>query len=168
MEVSLELAAEMLLLGGVAASRDEALDRCRRAIADGSALERFRRVVEAQGGDGRVCDEPDTVLPRAECVEIVQAEQSGYVHELKAFAVGQASMLLGAGRRTAEDAIDPAAGIIIHHAVGDPVSAGNGLAELRFNPRHAAAVPEAVALFRSAVTIAPERPAPRPLILERC
>jgi pyrimidine-nucleoside phosphorylase len=167
MEVSLELAAEMLLLGGMAAHRDEALARCRRAIADGSALERFRRVVVAQGGDGRVCDEPEKILPRAECVEIVRAERSGYVHELKAFAVGQASMLLGAGRRTAEDTIDPAAGIIIHHAVGDPVSAGKGLAELRFNPRHAAAVPEAVALFRGAVTIGDGPPARRPLILQR-
>jgi pyrimidine-nucleoside phosphorylase/thymidine phosphorylase len=167
MEVSLELAAEMLLVGGVARHRDEALARCRRAIADGSALERFRRVVEAQGGDGRVCDEPEKVLPRAECVEIVRAERTGYVHELEAFAVGQASMLLGAGRRTAEDAVDPAAGIIIHRAVGDPVSAGNWLAELRFNPQHAAAVPEAVALFRGAITIAAEPPPRRPLVLER-
>jgi len=167
MEVSLELAAEMLLVGGVAGHRDEALARCRRAIADGSALERFRRVVEAQGGDGRVCDEPEKILPRAECVEIVRAERAGYVHALDAFAVGQASMLLGAGRRTAEDAVDPAAGIIIHRTVGEPVSAGDVLAELRFNPQHAAAVLEAVALFRGAITIAAEPPARRPLVLER-
>jgi len=167
MEVSLELAAEMLLLGGAAASRDEALDRCRRSIADGSALERFRRVVVAQGGDGRVCDEPDKVLPRAECVELVRAERAGFVHQLKAFAVGQASMLLGAGRRTAEDAVDPAAGIVLRRAVGDRVSPGDVLAELRFNPPHAAAVPEAGAMFRSAVTIGAEPPAPRPRILER-
>jgi pyrimidine-nucleoside phosphorylase/thymidine phosphorylase len=167
MEVSLELAAEMLLLGGVAKGRAEALARCRRAIADGSALERFRRVVIAQGGDGRVCDEPEQVLPRAECVEILRAEQSGHVQTLKAWSVGQASMLLGAGRRTAEDAVDPAAGIIIHRTVGDPVSAGDVLAELHFNPPHAAAVPEAVAMFKAAVVIGDESPARRPLILER-
>jgi pyrimidine-nucleoside phosphorylase len=167
MEVSLELAAEMLLLGGVAGHRDEALARCRRVIADGSALERFRRVVIAQGGDGRVCDEPEQVLPRAECVEIVRAEQSGFIHKLEAFAVGQASMLLGAGRRTAEDAVDPAAGIVLEHTVGDRVSAGDVLAELHFNPAYAAAVPEAAALFRGAVTIADGLPARRPLVLER-
>jgi len=167
MEVSLELAAEMLLVGGVAGHRDEALARCRSVIADGSALERFRRVVEAQGGDGRVCDEPEKILPRAECVEIVRAERAGYVHELQAFAVGQASMLLGAGRRTAEDAVDPAAGIVLQHAIGDRVAAGDVLAELRFNPQHAAAVPEAVALFRGGVGIG-AGPVARPtLILER-
>jgi pyrimidine-nucleoside phosphorylase/thymidine phosphorylase len=167
MEVSLELAAEMLLVGGVAASRDDALDRCHRSIADGSALERFRRVVVAQGGDGRVCDEPEKILPRAECVELVRAERSGYVHELKAWSVGQASMLLGAGRRTAEDSVDPAAGIMLQHAIGDRVTAGDVLAELHFNPAHAAAVPDAVALFRRAVGIGDEPVARRPLILER-
>ncbi|MFM7138560.1 MAG: thymidine phosphorylase [Planctomycetota bacterium] len=167
MEVSLELAAEMLLVGGAAAGRDEALARCRRAIADGSALERFRRVVEAQGGDGRVCVVPEKVLPRAACVETVKAERSGFMHELKAWSVGQASMLLGAGRRTAEDAVDPAAGIVLRHAVGDRVAAGEPLAELHFNPPHAAAVPEAVAMVRSAVVIGDEPRARRPLILER-
>jgi len=167
MEVSLELAAEMLLLGGVATSRDQALDRCRRAIADGSALERFRRVVVAQGGDGRVCDEPEKVLPRAACVELVRAERSGSVHALKAWAVGQASMILGAGRRTAEDAIDPAAGIILHRTVGDRVAAGDVLAELHFNPPFAAALPEALAMFRDAVDIGAEPMTRPPLILER-
>ena len=167
MEVSLELAAEMLLLGGVASGRDEALDRCRRAIADGTALERFRRVVEAQGGDGRVCDDPAGVLPRAERVELVRAERTGYVCGLKAWSVGQASMLLGAGRRTAEDTVDPAAGIVLHRTVGDLVTAGEPLAELHVNPRHAAALPEARAMFEAAVTIGPEPPAPRPLVLER-
>jgi pyrimidine-nucleoside phosphorylase/thymidine phosphorylase len=167
MEVSLELAAEMLLLGGVAKGRAEALARCRRAIADGSALERFRRVVVAQGGDGRVCDEPEKVLPRAEAVEIVRAEQTGYVHQLKAFAVGQASMLLGAGRKTAEDSVDPAAGIMLHRGVGDRVAAGDVLAELHFNPPYAAAVCEAGALVRGAVGIGGEPVARPSLILER-
>lgn len=167
MEVSLELAAEMLMLGAVACQRDEALERCRRAIGDGSARARFRRMVIAQGGDGRVCDEPEQVLPCAERVELVRAERSGYLQQLKAFAVGQASMLLGAGRATAEDAIDPAAGIILRKTVGDAVSAGDVLAELRFNAAFASAVPEATAMFRTAVEIGHEPPARQPLILER-
>lgn len=167
MEVSLELAAEMLVLGGMAESRGAALDRCRIAIADGSALERLRRVVEAQGGDGRVCDEPAMILPRAECVEIVRAARGGYVQRLRAFPVGQASMLLGAGRKTAEDSVDPAAGIILRRTVGDCVVAGEPLAELHFNPPHAAALPEARAMFCEAVTIGDKPPLPRPLIIER-
>jgi pyrimidine-nucleoside phosphorylase len=100
-------------------------------------------------------------------VEIVRAERSGYLHELKAWSVGQASMLLGAGRRTAEDAIDPAAGIVLQRAVGDRVAAGDVLAELHFNPALAAALPEAQALFRAAVRLGDDPPARRPLIVER-
>jgi pyrimidine-nucleoside phosphorylase len=81
--------------------------------------------------------------------------------------VGQASMLLGAGRATAEDAIDPAAGIILRKTVGDAVSAGDVLAELHFNPLYAPALVEATALFRTAVEIGDEPPARQPLILER-
>jgi pyrimidine-nucleoside phosphorylase len=167
MEVSLELAAEMLVLGGVAPSRAEALTRCRGSIVDGSALDRFRRVVSAQGGDPRVCDDPLGVLPRATRLETVRAERAGFIEAFKAWPVGQASMLLGAGRATAEDAIDPAAGIVLVKTVGDRVSAGEVIAELHFNPPHAAAVPAASDLVAGAVSIGPE-PVTRPsLILER-
>jgi pyrimidine-nucleoside phosphorylase/thymidine phosphorylase len=167
LELSLELAAEMLLLGGVAASRPAALDRCREAIADGSALERFRRVVAAQGGDPRVCDDPLGVLPRATRLETVRAETSGFISRLKAWSVGQASMLLGAGRATAEDAVDPAAGIVLRKTPGDSVSAGDVIAELHFNPPHAAAVPAAIDLVAGAITIGPEPVTCPSLILER-
>jgi pyrimidine-nucleoside phosphorylase len=167
MEVSLELAAEMLLLGGVAESRSAALGRCHDAIADGSALERFRRVVAAQGVDPRVCDDPVGVLPRAARLETVRAERSGFIGRLAAWPVGQASMLLGAGRATAEDAVDAAAGILLHKTVGDPVSAGDVIAELHFNPPHAAAVPQAVELVSGAVGIVPAPVVRPPLILDR-
>ncbi len=166
-ELSLELAAEMLVAGGVATDLAAALARCRGAIADGSALERFRRVVAAQGGDSRVCDEPDRVLPRAARTEPFRAPVSGFVTALRAWPVGQASMLLGAGRRTVSDRIDPAAGIILHRTVGEPVAAGDVIAELRFNAAHAAAVPEALGMLAEAVAIGPEPPPARPLILER-
>jgi len=76
-------------------------------------------------------------------------------------------MILGAGRRTAEDAIDPAAGIVLHRTVGDRVAAGDALAELHFNPPFAAALPEALAMFRGAVAIGVEPMTRPPLILER-
>jgi pyrimidine-nucleoside phosphorylase/thymidine phosphorylase len=167
MEVSLELAAEMLLLGRVAATREQALEACRRSIADGSALERFRKVVAAQGGDPRVCDDPAGVLPRAARAEAFRAPAAGFVTKLRAWPVGQASMLLGAGRRTVNDRIDPAAGIVIHRTVGEPVVAGDVIAELRFNDSHAAAVPAALDLLADAVAVGPEPPPAPPLILER-
>jgi len=167
MELSLELAAEMLLLGGVATARDAALDRCRAAITDGSALDRFRRVVVAQGGDGRVCEDPDAVLPRAGRVETVRATEAGFLARLRAWPVGQASMLLGAGRQTVESAIDPAAGIVLHRKVGDPVAVGDVIAELHVNEPFATALPAARDLLASAVEIAAAPPRPKPLILDR-
>jgi pyrimidine-nucleoside phosphorylase/thymidine phosphorylase len=166
-ELSLELAAEMLVAAGLVADRTAALERSRGAIADGSALERFRRVVAAQGGDPRVCDDPAGVLPRAARAEAFRAPAAGFVTKLRAWPVGQASMLLGAGRRTVNDRIDPAAGIVIHRTVGEPVVAGDVIAELRFNDSHAAAVPAALDLLADAVAVGPEPPPAPPLILER-
>jgi len=166
-EVSLELAAEMLVLGGVADHRAAAVDRCRAAIADGSALERFARVVAAQGGDPRVCEDPAAVLPRATHVERVHADRSGWLVRLDARAVGQASMLLGAGRATAEATIDPTAGIVLEKTVGDRVAAGDVLAELHVGPRHAAALEQAKACFWRGIGVAAEPPPPRPLVIER-
>jgi len=167
LDVSLELAAEMLLLGGVAAGREAALDRCRAAIADGSALERFRRVVVAQGGDGRVCDDPDGVLPRARRVVTFRSPRGGYLARLRAWPVGQASMLLGAGRRTVASQIDPAAGIVLHRRVGDAVAADDVLAELHCGEGPHCDLPGALALLTEAIEIAAEPPAPRPRILAR-
>jgi pyrimidine-nucleoside phosphorylase len=167
MEVSLELAAEMLLLGRVAATREAALEACRRSIADGSALERFRKVVAAQGGDPRVCDDPLGVLPRAARVEPFRADRSGFIAGIRAWPVGQASMLLGAGRARADSSIDPAAGLVFAHPVGAEVRAGEVIAELHVNPAFAAAVPEALAMLADATTIAAAPPPPRSLILER-
>jgi pyrimidine-nucleoside phosphorylase/thymidine phosphorylase len=167
MEVSLELAAEMLVLGGVAATRDEALEKCRRSIDDGSALERFRKVVAAQGGDPRVCDDPLGVLPKAARVEQFRATRSGFITGIRAWPVGQASMLLGAGRARADSTIDPAAGIVFTKTVGDEVRAGDVIAELHVNPAFAAALPESLAMLADATTIADVPPPKRSLILER-
>lgn len=167
MEVSLELAAEMLVLGGVAATRDEALEKCRRSIADGSALERFRKVVAAQGGDPRVCDDPLGVLPKAAVVEQFRAARSGFIAGIRAWPVGQASMLLGAGRARADSAIDSAAGIVFTKTLGDEVHVGDVIAELHVNPTFNAAVPEALAMLTDATTIADAPPPKQSLILER-
>jgi pyrimidine-nucleoside phosphorylase/thymidine phosphorylase len=166
-ELSLELAAEMLVAGGVAADPEAALDRCRAAIASGAALERLRRVVVAQGRDGRVCDEPEAVLPRATRTETLRADRAGCVVQLRAAAVGQAAMLLGAGRATVDARIDPAAGVVLRRKAGERVAAGDVLAELHFNPPHAASVPAAVGLLREAIAVGDTAPPPQPRILAR-
>src|SRR5262249_27872234 len=106
-DLSVELAAEMVAMAGLAGTLDEARDRCRRAIADGSALERFRKVVEAQGGDPRAIDDPGR-LPAAKIRRDVPAPRAGVVRSLRARPVGQATMLLGAGRARVDSTINPA------------------------------------------------------------
>ncbi|MEI7781487.1 MAG: thymidine phosphorylase [Planctomycetota bacterium] len=167
MEVSLALAAEMLVLGGVAANSAEALVRCRRSIADGSALERLSRVIAAQGGDPRVCDDPEAVLPRAALVEPFRAARSGFISGIRAWPVGQASMLLGAGRARVDSRIDPGAGILFRRTVGDAVREGEEIAEIHYNPPHAAAVADVLTMLAEATEIAAAPPPPRSRILER-
>ena len=167
MEVTLELAAEMLVVGGAAADITAARNRCRSAIADGSALDRLRRVIAAQGGEPRVCDDPDGVLPQARAVTPFLADRAGFVTRLAAWPVGQASMLLGAGRETVTSPIDPAAGIVLVRSSGDAVASGDVIAELHHDPARAASVPAALDLLRGACEIGPQPPPRRPLVIDR-
>ncbi len=159
MEVTLALAAEMLLAAAAATDRAEALDRCRQTLADGSALARLAGVVAAQGGDPRVCDDPAGVLPAAGDRIAVPAPASGFLEQLPARAVGQASMLLGAGRARVDSRIDPAAGVVLHKQVGDRVQAGETIAELHVNQPHLAAVPTAMAALTAGLAIS-QQPVP--------
>src|SRR5262249_15625665 len=109
-DVPLELAARMLVLGEVAADRADAQRRAREVVAGGAALERFGRVIEAQGGDPDVVDDYDR-LPHVDGRHVVASPRSGFLARLDAEAVGRASVVLGAGRDRVEDAVDPAVGI---------------------------------------------------------
>jgi pyrimidine-nucleoside phosphorylase/thymidine phosphorylase len=122
MQLSIELAAEMVLMGEKASTIEEARILCRKTIDDGSALDRLRCVIEAQGGDPRVIDDPGR-LPQARHRIAVPATRSGFVQSLEARSIGHATMLLGAGRLRADSAIDPAVGVILHKKVGDRVEA---------------------------------------------
>jgi pyrimidine-nucleoside phosphorylase len=167
MEVTLELAAEMLVVGGAASDITAARNRCRSALADGSALDRLRHVIAAQGGEPRVCDDPDGVLPQARAVTPFLADRAGFVTRLAAWPVGQASMLLGAGRETVTSPIDPAAGIVLVRSSGDAVASGDVIAELHHDPARAASVPAALDLLRGACEIGPQPPPRRPLVIDR-
>ena len=125
----LTLAGRMLRLGGAASSVERCEAMAREALSSGRAFERFGCVVERQGGDARILDDPGR-LPRARRIEIVAAGRAGYIQRMRADGVGQASVLLGAGRDRIDAAIDPAAGIVLLARPGDRVAAGDAIAEL--------------------------------------
>lgn len=107
-------------------------------LRSGRGLERLRAMIEAQGGNPRVCDQPDTVLPKAPIVAPVLAPEGGWVAGLDARTIGEAAMALGAGRRHKGEAIDPAVGIMLRAKAGDRVSRGTLLAELHARTTDAA------------------------------
>ena len=163
-ELTLALAAEMLVLAGIDADAAAARARATRALDDGSALEKFRAVIEAQGGDPRVLDDPAASLAAAPRTAAVPAPRHGFVTAIDAYAIGEALVALGGGRRAAADTIDPAVGIVLAKKVGDPVEVGEPLAVLHTNAAGPGAVSGAV---HTAFTIGPAAPAPRPLIARR-
>ncbi len=128
-ELTLELGTEMLLVGGLEASRGAARKALERALADGSALERFARMVRAHGGDVRAIERPER-LPRARSSVVVTARRSGYVTAIDPLSLGWSSVALGAGRARAEDPVDPGAGIEILAPRGSRVAKGEPLARL--------------------------------------
>lgn len=109
---------------------DEALGRAERALDGGDALERFRRMIEAQGGDPHVVDDPVGLLPRAPVVLAISADRTGTLAAVDAEAIGLASGALGAGRVRKGDPIDPAVGIVLRCKIGDPIAAGEPLGEV--------------------------------------
>ena len=131
-EHCLEIAGHLLLLAGRAKTIKAARVVLETALADGSALAKFRQLVAAQGGDVTVVDEPD-LLPKASWVETVKAPRSGYLSEVNAREIGMAVVDLGAGRAKKSDAIDHAVGLVIHHKVGDSVKKGEPLFTVHAN-----------------------------------
>jgi len=162
-DLCLALGTHLLLLGGAAADSAEAQERLRTSLQSGRALEVFRRMVEAQGGDPRVLDEPSR-LPQARVSLEVPAGTGGIVAAVDAQAIGLAAMALGAGRARKEDTIDPAVGIWLRRKVGEPVAAGEALARVLASDRQRGeAARQRVA---AAYQVAAEAPASRPLIHE--
>jgi pyrimidine-nucleoside phosphorylase len=126
------VSAYMLALAGVTPDLGEGEALAESVLASGEALEKFRQLVMAQGGDVRYIDEPDR-LPRAAYVNVIPASQGGYLAGLNARMVGETAVLLGAGRARKEDPVDHAVGIVVHHKVGEKVDAGAPLFTLHAN-----------------------------------
>jgi pyrimidine-nucleoside phosphorylase len=125
-EHCLHVAAEMLVLGARAENITEARKMAEDAIADGSAFEKFRELIAAQGGDLDFVDNPEK-LPKATLIETIPSPHSGSLLEVHARLIGEAAVDLGAGRAKKGEPIDHAVGFIIHHKVGDRVEIGDPL-----------------------------------------
>jgi thymidine phosphorylase len=152
-ELTLALAREMLAAVGLADADPAA------ALADGRAMDVWRAMVRAQGGD------PAAPLPTAAETEVVPAPRDGVVAAVDALAVGVAAWRLGAGRARKEDPVAPAAGVVLRRRPGDAVRAGEPLLELRSD--EAARIPDALAAVAGAVTIEAVPRASVPLIIDR-
>jgi pyrimidine-nucleoside phosphorylase len=163
MGLSLELSERMLVAAGVAKNRSEAAAMCRRVLESGEALERFRAVIERQGGDPRVIDDY-SLMPDAPGEHIIKAEAAGFVTELDAGLVGRASVMLGGGRDTVEDEIDPGVGITVAATVGDAVDVGDPI--LRVAYRDESRLSSALPLLSAAVRVAERRRPSAPLIMD--
>lgn len=125
-EHCLHVCAHMLVLGKRAKDLDEGRAMAEKAIADGSAFGKFRILVQAQGGDVSYIEDVSR-FPKAKLVDVVKAHRNGSISQIHARSVGEASVLLGAGRAKKSDAVDHAVGIVIHKKVGDKVETGEPL-----------------------------------------
>jgi pyrimidine-nucleoside phosphorylase len=162
-ELSVSLAARMLRLADGASTERAAEKAIRSALASGRGLEKFRQIIEQQGGDPRVVDDYNR-LPSAPHRAIFAADRCGFVTELDAELVGRATTILGAGRNRVEDAIDPAVGAIVKAKPGELVQEGDAVVELHY--RDASCLGTALALLRQACRIGDTAPPLAKLILE--
>lgn len=162
-EVCLALGTQMLLLAGVASGPEEARRQMESLLVGGQGLNKFRQFIAAQGGDPAVADDPEK-LPRAAEQVVVEVPYNGYITDVRARLVGEAAMLLGAGRATKESTIDLAVGIELKRKRGDYVRAGEVLAVIHSNDPDR--TKRAKEKLQGAYTLSPEPPPPRPLIHE--
>jgi pyrimidine-nucleoside phosphorylase len=161
--LSVQMAARMLVLAGRAASDDDATRQVRRALESGAGLEKFRAIIEAQGGDPKVVDDYNRLpqTPR----EPYPAARDGIVTDLHAELIGRAAVALGAGRDRVDAGVDHAAGIDIVAPVGTTVRRGDPV--LMLAARDRSRIAAARALLDEGVTIGESAPAAAPLVLER-
>ena len=159
--VSLELGSRMLVASGIAKDVEDGKARMEEALKSGAGLKKLREMLEAQGGDGRVCEDT-AYLPHAAYKLDVPALSSGYVSKMDTTAIGYCAQGLGAGRVQKTDEIDPAVGLIMRVRLGDYVQAGMPLATLYLNKRELAN--EAAAKLQAAIRLDTECPELPPLV----
>jgi len=164
MRVTYALAAEMLYLADKVSTPNDAWPLLRKAIADGSALRKFGEIIEAQGGDARVIDDPH-ILPTAPFCADYLAPRAGYIARVSPRVVGHGIISLGGGRRTMDDEVDPAVGFIIPVKPGDYVEKGEPIGSTYARDEKGLAV--GAAALTEAIVIADSAAAPLELISHR-
>lgn len=164
MEVTLALGAEMLVMAGVARDLEVAHSDLQAVLASGKAAEQFRRIIERQGGNPTVIDDPALLPQAAEC-ELFTAPRAGFVVRVEPRAVGRGLIALGGGRTMMTDVVDPAVGFVITAKPGDWVEAGEPMASVYARDR--AGIDRGRSVLRSAITISDEAEPPLPLVSHR-
>ena len=161
--ISLELAARMIFLGKITKTLDEAREMAQSRLLDGSGYRKFKEVIAAQGGNPKVLDQFE-LLPNATGAQEITTQRAGYVSAIDAELIGQASSLIGAGRNTKEDTIDPAVGVILEVKVGQKIDAGGILCRIyHTSDEH---LSDASELLEDAFKISNQAVEERDLILE--
>jgi pyrimidine-nucleoside phosphorylase len=156
-----KLASRMLSLTGDPKEVGQARTKVTEALSSGRALEKFAQMVEAQGGEPRVIDNP-ALLPHAALQTVIESPSEGFVTSVNARTVGRVSMALGAGRETVDSSIDPSVGILLNKKIGDRVGKGEPLCRVFYN--QAAKFESVRQPLLAAFVIAPDRVEPPPLI----
>lgn len=161
--LSLEIAARMIFLGKITETLEEAREVAQARLLDLSGYRKFKEMIEAQGGNSQVLDRFD-LLPNATGATEINSPRAGYVTAIDAEEIGRASTMIGAGRDTKEDAIDPAVGVILQVKVGQKVEAGETLCRLYYTRDER--IEEAAERVEDAFRISATPPDQRELILE--
>ena len=160
-ELSVELAARMIRLAGIAKTMEDATAKIRDALTSGAGLEKFRECIEHQGGDPKVVDDYSR-MPSASHKEVFAAPTKGFVTGLDAGLIGRASVVLGAGRDRVEDPVDPGVGIMLLKKPGDEVAAKEPILEVHHRSNRG--LQACMDMLQRAVTIADKATKMPPLI----
>lgn len=163
-ELVLKLGMEIVRLAGVAGSTLSAKQTVERHLTDGSALEKLKDLVKAQGGDASYIDDPEK-FPKAKYIRKLPAPKRGYVHTINAAMIARGVHILGAGKDKPSDKIDYAVGVSEIKKVGTQVKQGEPLMMIHYNDE--AKLEQALNYFKDAYRLAPKRPTPPPLVVER-
>ncbi len=163
MDVTYALGIEMLLVAGVDQDRAAARERLEKSVRSGRALETFARIIEAQGGNPAIVEDPG-VLPQAKAVEVFSAPAGGLVERVEPRAIGEAIVAMGGGRRVVTDSVDPSVGFVITVKPGDRIERGQPIASVF--ARDADGIALGMAALRRAIVMG-EAAAPLPLVSHR-
>jgi len=161
-DLCLVLGAHMLKLGGATRNYEEGKKRLEKILKEGTAFDKFKEMVTAQGGNPEIIDNPE-LLPLAKHCTKIKADLSGYIQKIDSRLIGESAMLLGAGREKKESEIDLSVGIILKKKVGNKVNNNEDLAEVYYNESEK--LKEVKGKLLSSFVIGKKKPQKLPLIL---